>query len=48
MSVGTPHRREKLPTLLWSEADDDNARSYLRQSDECRRYLHVDDCPPIH
>src|SRR6266566_3736947 len=29
---GIAHRREKLATLLWPDADEDNARGYLRNA----------------
>jgi DNA-binding SARP family transcriptional activator len=32
LSAGIAHRREKLACLLWPEADDENARSYLRHA----------------
>lgn len=32
LNAGIAHRREKLACLLWPEADDDNARSYLRHA----------------
>jgi len=30
LNAGVTHRREKLAGLLWSEAPESNARSYLR------------------
>ncbi len=32
LTAGTAHRREKLAGMLWPEADEDNARSYLRHA----------------
>ncbi len=32
LHAGTTHRREKLAGLLWPEAEEANARAYLRQS----------------
>jgi DNA-binding SARP family transcriptional activator/predicted ATPase len=32
LNVGVTHRREKLAGLLWPEATESNARSYLRQA----------------
>lgn len=32
LNPGMAHRREKLAGLLWSESDEANARSYLRQA----------------
>jgi predicted ATPase/DNA-binding SARP family transcriptional activator len=32
LNSGVTHRREKLASLLWPEATDTNARSYLRQA----------------
>jgi predicted ATPase/DNA-binding SARP family transcriptional activator len=32
LNAGVSHRREKLATLLWPEATESNARSYLRQA----------------
>ena len=32
LNAGVTHRREKLASLLWPEAEEGNARSYLRQA----------------
>jgi DNA-binding SARP family transcriptional activator len=32
ITAGTLHRRERLAALLWPDAEDDNARSYLRHA----------------
>ncbi|MEJ2265528.1 MAG: hypothetical protein P8X95_18965, partial [Anaerolineales bacterium] len=32
LNAGVTHRREKLAGLLWPEATERNARSYLRQA----------------
>jgi DNA-binding SARP family transcriptional activator len=32
LSEGTAHRRERLAALLWPDAEEDNARSYLRHA----------------
>ena len=32
LNAGVTHRREKLACLLWPEANETNARSYLRQA----------------
>ena len=32
LNAGVTHRREKLASLLWPEATETNARSYLRQA----------------
>ena len=32
LNAGVTHRREKLASLLWPEASETNARSYLRQA----------------
>jgi predicted ATPase/DNA-binding SARP family transcriptional activator len=32
LNAGVTHRREKLASLLWPEASESNARSYLRQA----------------
>jgi len=32
LNAGVAHRREKLASLLWPEATENNARSYLRQA----------------
>ena len=32
LTAGTAHRRERLAGMLWPDADEDNARSYLRHA----------------
>ena len=32
LNAGITHRREKLANLVWPEANESNARSYLRQA----------------
>jgi WD40 repeat protein/DNA-binding SARP family transcriptional activator/ABC-type Fe3+/spermidine/putrescine transport system ATPase subunit len=32
LTAGTPHRRERLAALLWPDAEENNARSYLRHA----------------
>src|SRR5258708_34823269 len=32
LTAGTAHRRERLGALLWPDAEDNNARSYLRHA----------------
>src|ERR671929_2120482 len=32
LTAGTGHRRERLAALLWPDAEEANARSYLRQA----------------
>ena len=32
LNAGVTHRREKLASLIWPDANETNARSYLRQA----------------
>jgi predicted ATPase/DNA-binding SARP family transcriptional activator len=42
LNAGVTHRREKLASLLWPEATESNARSYLRQALwRTRKYLET-------